>query len=297
MSLWEGNAVPQDGGGLFRSVDGSTSTASTLMVTWEASRAREFLVSSAWVLCCSNQAPHAGHTWVSKLTVPQASQVRSRRRIHCHARIPTPEPIRGRSSSSRANPPAMSRRNRPAGPGRNSRRAASPSQNQGMEDRCIQRWNRGSWSIHRSNAARASMPAQPSSNVATTVMTIPPTIITRGTRVSRAMPARTTEPSAVAISRRLAGSGAILIDEKGGIEITGMGWDRFLHPGPWTADFRWGEVRMAHHGASGQGSRSDTARNKEPLQATTARASEARRHQRPHKLENAGPLQTVTVLR
>ena len=289
MSLWEGNAVPQDGGGLFRSVDGSTSTASTVMITWEGSKARVSLVSPAVALCSSNQDPQAGHTWVSKLTVPQASQVWSRLRIHCHARTPTPAPMSGRRRSSRANPPAMSRRNLPAGPGSNSRRAASPSQNQGKEDRCIQRWNRRSWSIQRSNAARASMPAQPSSNVATTAITIPPAIITSGTRVSRAMAARTREPRAVAISRRLAGSGAILI-EKRGKGITGMGWDRCPHPGPWIADFRSGGVRMAHHGASGQWSRSDTARNKESLQATTTRASEARRHQRRHKPENADPL-------
>ena len=240
MSLWEANAVPQDEGGLFRSVDGSTSTASTLMITWEGSKASRSLSLSGRVPCSRNQDPHAGHTWLPKLTVPQVSQVWRRRRSSCHARRPTPAPRRGRSRSNRVNPPRTSRRNLPAGPGRSSKRAASPTQNQGKEKRCIQRWKRGSWSIQRSNAARASMPAQPNSNVTRIPTANPPTINTMGTSVSKAMPVRTMEPRAVATRRRLAGSGAILIGQEGGMRITGMDLERFLHPAPLGGRFQTG---------------------------------------------------------
>ena len=155
--------------------------------------------------CEARGDPQAGHTSLPKLVVPQTEQVMKRERRACQARKPAPAASKGRRISNRVTPPRTSSRRRPAVLGRRSRMAATTTQNQGKEDRCIQRWKRGLRSIHRSHAARASMPAQARRRVETIQRSAPPSKTSRGSTVNAARVARTTKPTAALARSRLVG--------------------------------------------------------------------------------------------
>jgi hypothetical protein len=148
--------------------------------------------------------PHAGQTSVPKLAVPQALQVLMRGAMTRQASSPAPMASTGRRRAKRVSPPSRSRRNLPAGPGRRSNSAARTTQNQGKEERCIQRWKREFPSIHRSQAARTSIPAQPISRVVTIQRAIPPSSNSRGIRVKTARPTNTGQPMAAERRRKVA---------------------------------------------------------------------------------------------
>lgn len=110
----------------------STSTASTLIVTWLTSSSAtdaENPESSAAGPCIKD--PQAGQRSAARLVTPHTGQGRRRDRRICQPIQPAAPASNGRSSSVRVSPPSRSNRKRPTGIGSKSRTSARAIQNQG----------------------------------------------------------------------------------------------------------------------------------------------------------------------